>query len=232
MCNSNFWVLPAPKDGSGADSEIDEDGLPTGRSSFYYYDLFNLTAEHGGLGVLKEPGTWHFTMLLDWETGNLLVLVSRLHGGNLMPKARLFVPLLVKKDTHLVLNVDMDLLERIAPGARKEQDDHISGRTDRRRTEFLRKQRQSESGTPSDAMDRAPSPEPEPEPEPQPAPEPEPEPEHLPDPEPEPEPEPEADEIEVEVKAEASSSAKPAPKPPRREPRWRLPPLRPGPGWN
>jgi outer membrane biosynthesis protein TonB len=173
-------------------------------------------------------------MLLDSETGNLMVLVARLHGGSLLPKARLSVPLLVKKDTHLFLNVDMDMLETIAPGARKEQDDHISGRADRRRTEFLRKQRQSASQTPSDAMDQAPSPAPEPEPEPQPAPEPEPEPEHMPDPEPEPEPQPEpepkADEVEVET--EASLSVEPAPKPPKREPRWRLPPLRPAPGWN
>jgi outer membrane biosynthesis protein TonB len=167
-------------------------------------------------------------MLLDSETGNLMVLVARLHGGSLLPKARLSVPLLVKKDTHLFLNVDMDMLETIAPGARKEQDDHISGRADRRRTEFLRKQRQSASQTPSDAMDQVPSPEPEPEP--QPASEPEPEPEHVPEPEPEPEPKPEADEVEVEF--EASPSVEPAPQPPRREPRWRLPPLRPGSGWN
>jgi outer membrane biosynthesis protein TonB len=180
--------------------------------------------------VLKEPGTWNLTMLLDSETGNLMVLVARLHGGSLLPKARLSVPLLVKKDAHLFLNVDMDMLETIAPGARKEQDDHISGRADRRRTEFLRKQRQSASQTPSDAMDQAPSPAPEP----QPAPEPEPEPEHMPDPEPEPEPQPEpepkADEVEVET--EASLSVEPAPKPPKRKPSGRLPPLRPGPGWN
>ena len=212
MCNSNFWVMPVPKDGPGANSGINEDGLPTSHSSFYYYDLFLLTAEHGGLGVLKEPGLWTFNLFFDKGTGALLVAANCRRWGYPARKERLTVRLWVEKEKHLFLKVDLDKLEETAPGARKEQEDHISGRADRRRTEFLRKQRQSESRTQTPAMDRTES-------------ELQPEAGHEPEPQVEVEPGP-------EVRPEDSSPAEAAPEPPRRGLRRRLPPLRPGPGWN
>ena len=131
--------------------------MPADRTSFGYYDLFYLTANHGGLGMLAGPGEWTFEASVDEETDILCVTATCQHKGWTVRKETVLVPLLIEVGKHLILNVDLDKLEAMAPGARAEQKDHIRGGADRRRAELLREERKCQSRAGSEITDRAPS---------------------------------------------------------------------------
>jgi hypothetical protein len=154
--NSDFWVSP-PADGSSrAGLRVDEDGIPTNRVEFRYYDLFYLTANHGALGMLTGPGEWTFAASVDEETDILCVTATCQHKGWTVRKETVLVPLSIEVGKYLFLNVDLDKLEAMAPGARAEQSDHIRGGADRRRAELLREERKAQSRAGSEGPDRAP----------------------------------------------------------------------------
>ncbi|KAL1844403.1 hypothetical protein VTJ49DRAFT_82 [Mycothermus thermophilus] len=148
-CNSSFWVLPAPQEGSEAN--VDSDGLPMNRAALDYYNLFLLTAKHGGLGMLQGPCTWEFYVTADKKhPSHLAIKATCWRDFEQLRREKLSIPLLVERKQHLILNVDIAELDRDSPGAGREQTDFLTGRADRRRDRLLKEKvraRRSESAS-------------------------------------------------------------------------------------
>ena len=112
---------------------------------WYYYDLFYLTADLAALGMLEGPSSWTFDLFLDGETDTLLVAAAARRGGKRFRGTQLKLPLRVRRERRLHLDIDWDELEKRAPGVHKEQKEYIRGTIYKRRASLLSLRRESSS---------------------------------------------------------------------------------------
>jgi hypothetical protein len=109
-----------------------------------YSEVYSLTAKLSGLGRLEGPSTWTLQLLHDEVTDSLVVQATEWGDeGEIVAGKQLVIPLRLVPETHLRLYADLDAIDKKIPGAAREQDQHITGFSDRENGRAIKKQKQT-----------------------------------------------------------------------------------------